>query len=162
MEYLIRLQKKPIVVNNFLMNYYVRSVRRKVDGNDKNSVKEYLVLIAFYLTITVFIICLMIDENNLRGRLYLFDITLILGGLRQFTLYLLIFAWTGGSFIYKYFHLTKDSKVMEWIEIFDYFKGDKALADFTHPMLSPEQEDLVKFGSKVIAYLTFMVFPLVG
>ena len=117
---------------------------------------------AFYVMITVLIMCLMIEENNMRYRLYLFDRTLIFGGLRQYTLYLLISGWTGGLFNYKYFHLNKENKLMKWVEIFEYINGSKALIDFTHPMLSPEQEDLVKFGSKVIAYLTFMVFPLVG
>ena len=51
---------------------------------------------------------------------------------------------------------------MKWIEIFEYINGIMTLIDFTHPMLTPKQEDLVKFVAKVIVNMTFMVFPLVG
>ena len=161
-KYLIRFQKKPIVVNNFLFSYYIRSVRRKVNQDNKNSVIDYIVLFGFYFIITVLGMCLMIDENNMRARLYLADRTVIIGGLRHFTLYIIIFAWTGGSFIYIYLHLTEDNKVMKWIEIFEYFQGSKALIDFTHLTLTSEKEDKIKFCAKITVNVTFILFFSLG
>ena len=150
-KYLIRLQKKPIVVNNFLLNYYVRSVRRKVEQNHKNSVFDYIVFLGFYLTISVFVICLMIDSNNMKARLYLFDLTIIVEGLRHYTHYFLILTWTGASLMYKYFHLTRDNKLMKWVEIFEYMIGQKSLADFTkHLILTSKQENLLKIFAKIM------------
>ena len=161
-KYLIRLQKKPIVVNNFLLNYYVRSVRRKVDQNHKNSVFDYIVLFGFFLTITVFGICLKTDDNNMKARLYLFDITLMIGGLRQYTLYILILIWTFSSLQYKYFHLTRDNKMMKWLDVLDYIIGRKTLADLAHLEITEEQDNFFKFIAKISVNVSVTLFILIG
>ena len=145
----IHLKEKPIVVNNVVLKHYIRSINRKVEQNRRNSAIDYFILFSFYFLIAKDIVCLRINENDHQLRLYLFDLTLFMGGVKHFTMYAMILAWTAASLLFKYFHLSRDKKLMQWVEILEYITGMKELNSFTHPLLTPEQEDVLKYCMKL-------------
>ena len=145
----IENKEKPIVVNNIVVNNYLSFVRMKTNNNQKNSFVNYLILLSFYFIIIIEITCVFIDEKDLKTRLYVFDLTLFFGGVRRYTSYVMILAWSGASMLFKSLHMTRNNRLMKWIEIFEYINGTKSLEIFNLPILRPADEKLLKYWFKI-------------
>ena len=158
----IHLKEKPIVVNSVVVKHFIRSVERNIEENRKNSATDYFILFGFYFLIVKDIVCLRINESDHQTRLYLFDLTLFMGGVKHFTMYAMILTWSAASLIFQYFHLTRDKKLMKWVEILEYITGSKALVAFTRPLLSRDQQDVLKYSSKLMMRATRVVITLLS
>ena len=151
-SYLVKFidrKDKPIVVNNVIANHCVGSVRGRINTNKKNLIINYILLLFFYFIISKEISCLFIEESDLKSRINVFDLTLFFGGVRVYTSYVMILAWSAASMLFKFIHLNNDKRLMKWIEIFEYINGRKTLSKITQIILTPAQEDMLKYCCQI-------------
>ena len=118
-------------MRNLLIDNYLNEFNRKQLNNKKASISEWIRVFIYFAVIIREIVCLNINDK--QSRLYLADITLFIGGIRQFNHYTFIIYFTFALVILKLFHFSSDKHLMSWIKLLEVFNGtlDHRIAVFT-------------------------------
>ena len=125
----------PVIgVKNIVIDTYLRQTVRKLYQNKKPSIWEYLLFYNYFVLVIKEIICIYLEDKRLR--LYLFDVTLFIGGVRQFNRIVNILGFVFALYLFKVLHFTTDVRLMKWIELFQVINGtkDPALVVFTRQL----------------------------
>ena len=145
----------PVIgVKNIVINTYLRQTVRKLYQNKKPSIWEYFQFYNYFLLIIKEIVCIYFFEDK-RLRLYLCDVTLFIGGVRQFNRIVIILGSVMSLYMFKVLHFTTDVRLMKWIELFQVINGtkDPALVVFTK-----QPDHLVKIGKFAKRFYTIFGF----
>lgn len=111
----------PFVVKNILVDTYLDHTNKKLNYNKKPLVIEYIIPMCYILQLIKTLVCLRL--NDIQLRLYLFDETLFLGGIRQYNTYGLIILCIFGLYMFKHLHLNFDKRQMKWIVMLEVIRG---------------------------------------
>ena len=132
---------RPVIeVKNIVIDTYLRQTVRKLYQNKKSSFREYLLFFNYFLIIIREIVCIHLEDKTLR--LYLFDVTLFIGGVRQFNSLFVFLVCVMGIYTFKIIHFSTDVRLMKWIELFQVINGTKDPASI---VLTKQKYHLVKF-----------------
>ena len=144
-----------IGVKNIVIDTYLRQTVRKLYQNKKPSLREYLLFCNYFLIIIKELICIHLEDKRLR--LYLFDVTLFIGGVRQFNSLFIILACVMAMVIFKSLHFTTEVRLMKWIELFQVINGTK---DPANVVLTKQSYQLVKI--RAFAKKFYKIFYLIS
>ena len=115
---------KPLI-KNILVDTYMRHTNRKLHLKKKPSFIEYLAYYSFIMVIIDHIICLNLSDPKLR--LYLFDSTLFLGGIRQYNNFVIIITNFMAFCMFKLLYISPDKRLNVWIDIYEVIIGEDRL-----------------------------------
>ena len=146
----------PVIgVKNIVIDTYLRQTVRKLYQNKKSSFREYLLFYNYFAIIIREIVCIYLKDKRLR--LFFLDVTLFIGGVRQFNSLFIILGCVMAMIMFKLFHFTTDIRLMKWIELLQVINGslDPAELIFTN-----QQNYLFKFRTfaKSFYKITNLVF----
>ena len=110
-----------VCLKNFLIDIYLLESEYRISYPITFTVIQYF-LIANYIT-NIFreILCLIVINYN---TLYLFDIALFFGGVRQYHNFVHIIVYSLGLYMFVKLHMTKDESVMRWTQLFRMLRGE--------------------------------------
>ena len=114
-----------VKMNNILIDSYLRKINQKLFANKKPSIFEYILFSFYFIQIIHQFICLHVNDH--ATRLYLFDLNLFIGGIRQYNSSLFIFGSIFGLFMFKYIHFSTDKRLMKWIEVLELIREENDL-----------------------------------
>ena len=89
---------------------------------------KYILLNSFILMIVRELLCLFSPDET--TRLYLFDLSLFVGGIRQFTSMFMIFGLSFSVVLFKLLFLPRNEKYSKWTEIIAAVIGENNPGDF--------------------------------
>ena len=155
----VRRTADKTIIGNILVNSFIRIGKRKICENQKPLLIEYLVFISFIMIIINQLVCLRLTDPHIR--LYLFDMTLFIGGIEQYNSYVIIILSFMALAIFTTFHITTDKRLIMWVNIYEMIRGT---AHFErHPLFIRNKEHLpeirlfTEFANivSIIVYLAF-------
>jgi hypothetical protein len=108
--------------NSYFINYYFNSLIKRLDGNKKSLIRDYLIIISCYILCLKYFMVLFI-KFDYETRLILFDISLFIGGIEQYNTIIYILGSLLGAYLHQFLYL-KASRDALWIKLL-YMSGEK-------------------------------------
>ena len=133
--------REHFVEKNIFFNHYLNLINNNLNKSHKKSIFDYILFICFVLMIIKEIICLQVIDR--QTRIYLLDITLFLGGIRQYNAFVFILMWFCSLYSFKHIHLTKDKNLMQWVEVLEIINGTVNTNSIT--IIDISEQELKKF-----------------
>ena len=126
--------------------------------NKKPSIGEYFVFFSYFVVIISEIVCLYLEDKG--TRLYLWDVALFIGGIRQYSAMVIIFAFIFAIFAFKYFHFTTDGRLMKWIELIEVINGTRNPKTVVFTKHLGDLRKVISFARRFNFFFTYIViFP---
>ena len=104
--------KRLNIWSNIVIDSYLNQINRKHLNNKKSSITEWFLFSLFFVHIFKDILCIYLSDQIIR--LYLCDLTLFVGGVRQFYSYIFINGFVMVAVIFMYYQLS-DPKQLKLI-----------------------------------------------
>ena len=112
--------EQSFILKNILIDSYLKVINKKLN-NKKHSFIEYLVFCLYVFMILKELTLLRVDHY--KTRLYWLDVTLFIGGIRQYNSYVIIVGSVFGLTAFKYLHFDPKPRLMQLIEVLQVFRG---------------------------------------
>jgi hypothetical protein len=101
--------------NSYFINYYFNSLNRRLYGNKRPLIRDYLIIISYYIFCLKHFMMLFI-EFDYETRLILFDGSIFIGGIEKYNTFILFLAYLLGAYLHKFLYL-KSPKDLIWIKL---------------------------------------------
>jgi hypothetical protein len=101
--------------NSYFINYYFNSLIKRLDGNKRPLIRDYLIVVSYYILALNFFMTFFI-EFDYETRLILFDGSILMGGIEQYNSIISILGCLFGAYLHHflYFKMSRDAL---WIKL---------------------------------------------
>ena len=148
---------KKLLFTNLIFDYYISLIEKHLVTSKPRSLTKYIILFSFVVLILKDIHCLRVDAHDMETRLRLFDVSLFLGGIRHYTIYMLLLAYLLTAHLFKTFHLNPDKSQFTWTQIMNYLRGSTILDQIVSVTITEEKDKMFKLVAR-ITYLVTIIF----
>ena len=159
-------QEKDLVSSNFIIDSYLKSFEKRVgyyNNNNKNLLLGGKILTFIYLLLLLKYSLNLFIDFDYEIKLYLYDLSVIFGGIPKFNTIYLIFVWIFALTLNFKFRLSKDKNFSEVSAVFDVISDRKLFkahrSDFKHANKLIRFTKLIYRATNVFAY-TFCKYLL--
>jgi hypothetical protein len=97
--------------SEFKANYYFDSLNRSLYGNKRPLIRNYLIIISYYILCLKYFMTLFI-EFDYETRLILFDGSIFIGGIEQYNTIICILGCLLGAYLHKLLYLKTSRDVL--------------------------------------------------
>ena len=113
---------------NRIMQFYLNSFRKRLDKTEsrKRLLLAHIINLCYILIIFKYGISLVIDFDY-EIKLYLYDLSMILGGIERYNKIFFICVWILGLITNFKFHLSCDPNIKQLLELFDEMSAKNKL-----------------------------------
>ena len=126
-----------------VIEFFLESMENNQKSSKVKSAIKFIIMFSFMFLIMSLLHLLRVDPRDIDHRLKWFDPSLVLGGVRHYTIYMFILAWSFGAFAFQCFHMNSDPKRFKcWIDGLSIIKGVKSVEVWT--ILPVTEDDLGK------------------
>ena len=114
--------------HNRIIEFNLNGFRKRLDKTERRKILllAHIINLSYLFMIFKYGISLIIDFD-FEIKLYLYDLSVILGGIPKYNVIYLIFVWILGLFMNFKFHLSSDKNVKQLLEIFDGICGQNKI-----------------------------------
>jgi hypothetical protein len=103
------------IANSYFINYYFNSLNKRMDGNKKLLITDYLIIYSYYILCLKYFMMLFI-EFDYETRLILFDLSLFMGGIQKYDLFVCILGFILGTKFYILLYSVSQRDLI-WIKL---------------------------------------------
>ena len=111
-----------VCLKNFLIDSYLYQYEYRISHPITSIVIQYTLVVGFLTNICKEILCMIVIDYD--TRLYLFDIALFFGGVRQYHNLVHIIVYLLGFFMFVKLHMTRNESVMRWTQLLRVLRGE--------------------------------------
>ena len=115
---------KSQTTENFLIDFYLKRFQKRYENNEttKTIIIYYLMNLCFVLMLFKYVLCLFV-RFDYQTSLYLYDLSVLLGGIPRYNLILMICVWILGLYLNIKFTSKPDKSYLEFSKLFDLISG---------------------------------------
>jgi hypothetical protein len=110
-------RKSECIANSYFIINYSNSLNKRLNGNKSLLIRDYLIIILYYILSLKFSMILFI-EFGYETRLILFDVSLFIGGIEKYNTFILIMACLLGAYLHKLLYLVSPTDLV-WSKLLD-------------------------------------------
>ena len=141
--------KHPIcyeIVKNVIIDFYLDCFERRIRNNENFMyvLVNRIVQIFYFLLIIKYSLSLFI-EFNYEMKLYLFDLSLLFGGIYKYNNLFLLLTFIFGLTLNFKFHSSKDPDMRIWLRVFEFIRGPRQRSNFRN-LGHQNLEKLIRFS----------------
>ncbi len=103
------------IANSYFIKYYFNSLIKRLDGNKKLLITDYLIIYSYYILCLKYFMMLFI-EFDYETRLILFDISLFIGGIEKYNSFVCILGFLLGTNFHKLLYSVSQRDLI-WIKL---------------------------------------------
>ena len=155
-EYNGMVNLKNIIIDFYLYVRYELSVK---NTNLFKLIRLTLILNYLFLIIKEILCMNTIDTTT---RLYLFDIALFIGGVRQYNNFVNIIVYLLGLYLFAKLHTTRDESLMRWTQLFRVLRGECQPSTMTLFKFNMHKFDLFVRLSKLFYRISLIIYFTFG
>ena len=145
-----------VCLKNFLIDSYLYHYKYRISHPITFIVIQYILVASFLVNICREFLCMFIIDYN--TRLYLFDIALFFGGVRQYHNFVDIIVYSLGLYMFVKLHMTRNESVMKWTQLLRVLRGDCRPSTMTLFKFNMHKFDhFVKF-SKILYKMSKIIY----
>ena len=131
--------KDDLRVKNKFMDKFFNELKYRLAHSERVHVSHVLIQINYAIIVAKTLLVMFVDMD-LQNRLILSDLSILLGGIENYTNLAIVLSFCAGLSIRKLFNFTKDVKLFAWVDLFDMIRG----------IIAPKQLHLMPNDTKVL------------
>jgi hypothetical protein len=103
------------IADSYFINYYFNSLNRRLYANKRPLIKDYLIIILYYIQCLKYFMILFIGFGY-ETRLIQFDFSLFIGGIEKYNTIICILGYLLGAYLHKLLYLVSPKDLI-WIKL---------------------------------------------